>query len=101
MTSQEITKEAGEIEREAEQHSAATAEGGAKEINRVWEDSELKPSVMNTTTEVVEPGGGTVEMTHAYGSKDRDRFLFVAKPFLASIKHADDDPSQVKGEVVG
>ena len=53
---------------------------------------------MNNTTEVVEPGGGTVEITHAYSSKDQDRLLFLAKPFLAPTKPSDDDPSQVKGE---
>ena len=51
MSSQEITMDAGEIEKWVEQHSAATAQWSAKEINEAEEASELKPSGMDTTTE--------------------------------------------------
>ena len=82
-----------EIKSEAAQHSAATAEGDMMEINRVDEES-----VMNNTTEVVEPGSGTVVMTPTYGSKDQDKLLFVAEPLLEPLEHSGDDPSQVEGE---
>ena len=98
MSSHEIKKDTREIKSKAAQHSAATAEGDMMEINRVDEES-----VMNNTTEVVEPGSGTVVMTPTYGSKDQDKLLFVAEPLLEPIEHSGDDPSQVegKGEVVG
>ena len=93
MSSHEIKKDTREIKSEAAQHSAATAEGDMMEINRVDEES-----VMNNTTEVVEPGSGTVVMTPTYGSKDQDKLLFVAEPLLEPLEHSGDDPSQVEGE---
>ena len=50
------------------------------EINRVDEES-----VMNNTTEVVEPCSGTVVLTPTYGNKDQDKLLFVAKPLLEPL----------------
>ena len=76
------------IEKKAEQHSAATAEWGLKEINRNEEASELKPLGMNTTTEVFEPGGGVAEMTPTRGNEAKDKFLFVAKPPLNPLTHS-------------
>ena len=60
ISSQEIKLDAGEIEEGIEQHSAdaARAESSTKETNEAEEDSGVKPSGMDTTTEEFEPGGG-------------------------------------------
>ena len=87
MSSQEITKDA----REAEQHSAATAEGGVKKINKVEENSDLKPSVMST--EAAEPGGGAGEITPTHNSKNQDELLCVTISLLDTL----DDLSQREG----
>ena len=55
--------DAGGIEKEVEEHSAAIAEWSARETDEAEEASEMKHYGMDTTTEAVEPGGGVAEVT--------------------------------------
>ena len=71
--------DAGGIEKEVEEHSAAIAEWSARETDEAEEASELKS---DTTTEAFEPGGGVMQMTPTCGSEAQDEFLLVAKPSL-------------------
>ena len=91
MSSWEIMKIAGTSKRVTSQDPIATAEGGAEEINRVEENSDLKPSVMST--EAAEPGGRSVEITHTHNSENQDELLCVTISLLAPR----DDLSQRKG----
>ena len=82
---------AGESKRVTSQDSTATAEGGVKKINKVEENSDLKPSVMST--EAAEPGGGAVEITPMHNSKNQDELLCVTISLLDTL----DDLSQREG----
>ena len=79
VSSQEITIDAGRIEKWVEQKSAATAEWSAKRNNEAEEDSELRPPGIDTTTEAFEPGGRVAEVTPKLGSEAQDKLLPVEK----------------------
>ena len=62
-----------------------------KKINKVEENSDLKPSVMST--EAAEPGGGAGEITPTHNSKNQDEILCVTISLLDTL----DDLSQREG----
>ena len=62
-----------------------------KKINKVEENSDLKPSVMST--EAAEPGGGAGEITPTHNSKNQDELLCVTISLLDTL----DDLSQREG----
>ena len=63
---------AGGIEKEVEQHSAAASEWSVRETDEVEEAPELLTSGMDATTEAFEPGAGVAGVMSTIGSEDQE-----------------------------
>ena len=87
MSSQEIMKNTGASKRVTSHDQTATVEGGAEEVDRSGQNSDLMPSVMSP--EAAEHEDGLVETTLTHNSKDREEPPSGTVSLLDSL----DDPS--------